>query len=135
MEQNISPDLLPQGYCRAVRIGNVIKISGTTANSPIPSIPILGGSSPRSQTVAVLDIIVRALKALGSSPKDVIRTRIMVRNIDDVDEISRAHGWFFECFGVRPANTLVMAGLVGTEFLVEIEAEAIVGCGSSVLRI
>lgn len=67
---------------------------------------------------------------------DVVRTRIMVQKLEDVDEISRAHGWAFECVGIRPANTLTMAGLIGDEFLVEVEAEAEVGSGNrGVLRI
>ncbi|RDW80111.1 putative endoribonuclease l-psp protein [Coleophoma cylindrospora] len=123
-------------YSRAVRTGNTIRISGTTANSPIASIAVIGGQSARSQTVHALDIIARALKALGGSMTDVVRTRVLVQRAGDVEEISRAHGWAFACVGVRPANTLTMAGLVGEEFLVEVEAEAEVGCGDAgVLRI
>jgi enamine deaminase RidA (YjgF/YER057c/UK114 family) len=55
----------------------------------------------------------------------------MVQNLEDCEEISRAHGWAFGCVGVRPSNTLVMAGLVGPEFLVEIEAEAEIGCSKN----
>ncbi|KAF8864659.1 Aldo/keto reductase [Acephala macrosclerotiorum] len=122
------------GYCRAVRTGNTIRVSGTTANSPIASIPVLGGKSARSQTVAVLDIIAHAIKKLGGSLSDVVRTRIMVQNPEDCEEVSQAHGWAFGCVGVRPANTLVVIGLIGLEFLVEIEVEAEVGFGK-VLRI
>ncbi|KAI1608233.1 NADP-dependent oxidoreductase domain-containing protein [Exophiala viscosa] len=117
-----------RGYCRAVRAGNVIRISGTTANSPIPTIPAIGGCCARSQTVRVLDIIENALKALGSSLSDVVRTRIMIRDASVCEEVSRAHGWVFQMAGVRPANTLVTAGLVGDHMLVEIEAEAEVEC-------
>lgn len=120
-----------QGYCRAVRTGNIIRVSGTTANSPIASIPAIGGKSPRSQTVHILDIIENALKALGSSLSDVVRTRIMVRNENDCEEVSRAHGWVFKLAGVLPANTLVTAGLIGSDMLVEIEAEAEVGCAKA----
>lgn len=109
-------------------MGNVIRISGTTANSPIKSIAVMGGSSARCQTVAILDIITDALQALGSSLKDVVRTRVMVSREDDCEAVSRAHGWAFACVGVRPANTLVVSGLIGKEFLVEIEAEAVLGC-------
>ncbi|KAL4935045.1 NADP-dependent oxidoreductase domain-containing protein [Aspergillus oleicola] len=124
------------GYSRAIRTGNTIRVSGTTANSPIPSaIPVLGGSSAASQTVAILDGIARAVKALGGRMSDVIRTRVMVADKNDCEAVSRAHGWFFQCEGVRPTNTLVKAGLIGEEFLVEIEAEAEVGCGGVVLRI
>lgn len=123
-----------KGYCRAIRTGNTIRISGTTANSPISSLPVIGGSSARSQTVAVLDIIAQALKALGGSLSNVVRTRIIVQNPHDCEEVSRAHGWAFGCLGVRPANTLIVSGLIGSEFLVEIEAEAELGY-DNVLRI
>ncbi|KAJ8114083.1 hypothetical protein ONZ43_g4993 [Nemania bipapillata] len=123
------------GYCRAVRLGNNVYISGTTANSPIDlGIPVLGGSSARSQTVAILDIISRAVKAVGGDLSDIVRTRVMVRNEIDCEEVSRAHGWAFQCEGIRPANMLIVANLVGAEYLVEIEAEAHLGY-SSVLRL
>ncbi|KAH9903931.1 NADP-dependent oxidoreductase domain-containing protein [Xylariomycetidae sp. FL2044] len=113
------------GYCRAVRMGDIIRVSGTTANSPIPaSIRVLGGESAGSQTTAVLDLIRRAIRALGGSMSDIVRTRIMLRNAEDCEAVSRAHGWIFQCEGIRPSNTLVTAGLIGDAYLVEIEAEA-----------
>ncbi|GAP84676.2 putative aldo keto reductase [Rosellinia necatrix] len=117
------------GYCRAVRTDNYIYVSGTTANCPmgISGIPALGGVSARSQTVAILDILNQAVKALGGTLSDVVRTRIMVRNEADCDEVSRAHGWVFECAGIRPSNTLFFAHLVGDEYLVEIESEVRLG--------
>lgn len=114
-------------YCRALRTGNVIRVSGTTANSPIASIAALGGKSARSQAVAVIDIISSALQTLGGSLSDVVRTRIIIRREKDCEEVSLAHGWAFKCVGVKPANTLVVSGLIGDEFLVEIEAEAELG--------
>ncbi|KAL4796583.1 NADP-dependent oxidoreductase domain-containing protein [Aspergillus venezuelensis] len=125
------------GYSRAIRAGNTIRVSGTTANSPIPAVvPVLGGSSAASQAVAILDGIARAVKALGGGMSDIVRTRIMVADEKDCEAVSRAHGWFFKCEGVRPANTLIKAGLIGKEFLVEIEAEAEVGFGGDgVLRV
>ncbi|KAI0455949.1 NADP-dependent oxidoreductase domain-containing protein [Xylaria acuta] len=123
------------GYCRAVRIDSYIYISGTTANSPGNiGIPVLGGRSARSQTVAILDIISRALKALGGTLSDVSRTRVVVRNEADCEEVSRAHGWVFQCEGIRPSNTLFVANLVGADYLVEIEAEARLG-SDDVLRL
>jgi len=65
---------------------------------------------------------------------DIVRTRIIVRNSEDCEEVSRAHGWAFKCVGIRPVNTLVVSGLIGPEFLVEIEAEAELGF-KNVLRI
>ncbi|TVY45493.1 Flagellar radial spoke protein [Lachnellula subtilissima] len=122
------------GYCRAVRTCNTVRVSGTTANSPLSSIPVLGGTSARSQTIAVLDIIARAMQKLGGSLSDIVRTRIIIRNPEDSEEVSRAHGWAFKCVGIWPANTLLVSGLVGSEFLVEIEAEAELGF-KDVLRI
>ena len=102
-------------------------MSGTTANSPVSSIPVIGGNSARSQTVAALDIITNALQVLGGSLSSVVRTRIMVQKEEDCEEISRAHGWAFNCVGIRPTNTLIVSGLIGPHFLVEIEAEAEIG--------
>jgi enamine deaminase RidA (YjgF/YER057c/UK114 family) len=83
-----------------------------------------------------LDIIESALKALDSSLKDVVRTRILVEDLRYVEEVASAHGWRFKCAGIRPANTLVTAGIMGEEMLVEIEAWAEVGSGKQgVLRI
>ncbi|KAJ8131701.1 hypothetical protein O1611_g1920 [Lasiodiplodia mahajangana] len=118
------------GYCRAVRTGNHVYVSGTTANSPLNTgVPVLGGSSARSQVVAILDIINRALKALGGTLSDVVRTRVIVKNETDCEGVSRAHGWVFQCEGIRPSNMLFVADLVGAEYLVEIEAEARLGFG------
>ncbi|KIW17451.1 hypothetical protein PV08_04645 [Exophiala spinifera] len=123
------------GYCRAVRIAGNIRVSGTTSNSPIATLPVIGGSSAHSQTIRILDIIEGALKALGSSLSDVVRTRILVRDVRMCEEVSRAHGSVFSNAGILPANTLVTAGLVGDQMLVEIEAEAEVGCSQrGVLR-
>ncbi|KAM0820870.1 putative NADP-dependent oxidoreductase domain-containing protein [Seiridium cardinale] len=94
------------GYCRAVRVGNTIHVSGTTSNSPVPELQNVGGSSAASQTVWILDIIENALKGLGSCMKDIVRTRIMVEDLKYTEEVSRAHGWRFSCEGILPANTL-----------------------------
>lgn len=61
---------------------------------------------------------------------DIVRTRIMVRESNYCEEVSQAHGWVFKNAGVLPANTLVVSGLIGEEMLVEIEAEAEVGCSN-----
>lgn len=123
-----SADILLQGYCRAVRTAGTIRVSGTTSNSPIATLPVIGGSSAHSQSIRILDTIEGALKALGSSLSDVVRTRILVRDVGMCEEVSRAHGSVFSNAGILPANTLVTAGLVGDQMLVEIEAEAEVGC-------
>jgi enamine deaminase RidA (YjgF/YER057c/UK114 family) len=109
------------GYSRAVRIGDHIHVSGTTATD---GSTVVGAGDPAAQTRFVLDKIERALVALGGSLRDVVRTRIFVSNISHWEAVARVHG---ERFGdIRPANTLVEARLVGPEYLVEIEAEAIV---------
>lgn len=107
------------GYCRAVRDGNRISVSGTTATHGDRTI---GGSDAAAQTHFVIDKIEAAIESLGGSLEDVNRTRIFVNNIDDWQAVAQAHG---ERFGrIHPANTLVQAKLVGEEYLVEIEAEA-----------
>ena len=107
------------GYARAVRGGNRVLVSGTTASGPDGTV---GVGDPATQTRFVLDRIERALVELGASLRDVVRTRIFVRRIEDWEAVARVHG---ERFGeIRPANTLVQAQLVGDDLLVEIEAEA-----------
>ena len=107
------------GYARAVRVGNRVLVSGTTASGPDGSV---GVGDPAAQTRFVLDRIERALVELGASLRDVVRTRIFVRRIEDWEAVARVHGERFG--GIRPANTLVQAQLVGDDLLVEIEAEA-----------
>jgi aryl-alcohol dehydrogenase-like predicted oxidoreductase/enamine deaminase RidA (YjgF/YER057c/UK114 family) len=109
------------GYCRGVRTGDRISVSGTTATH---GNRLIGGSDPAAQTHFVIDKIEGAIMSLGGRLKDVVRTRVFVQDIDDWESIARAHG---ERFGaIRPANTLVQAALVGSGFLVEMEAEAVV---------
>jgi len=107
------------GYSRAVRSGNRIVVSGTTATH---GDRLVGGSDAAAQMHFVIDKIEGALQSLGGSLEDVIRTRVFVRNIDDWEPVARAHG---ERFGtILPANTLVSARLVAEHCLVEMEAEA-----------
>ena len=114
------------GYARAVRIGDRILVSGTTANGPDG---VVGPGDPIVQTGVSLDIIEAAIRRLGGSLRDVVRTRMFVKNIADWEAVARVHG---ERFGeIRPASTLVEAKLVGDEYLVEIEAEAVIGAGDA----
>ncbi len=114
------------GYSRAVRTGDRIVVSGTTATH---GDRVVGARDPAAQAHFVIDKIEGALQSLGGRLDDVVRTRVFVRNIADWEPVARAHG---RRFGeIRPANTLVQAELVGTDYLVEIEAEAIVGGGGT----
>ncbi|GMQ24589.1 hypothetical protein Aoki45_12710 [Algoriphagus sp. oki45] len=109
------------GFSRAIRKGNRILVSGTTATH---GSKVIGGTDPASQTHFILDKIEGAILSLGGKMEDVVRTRIFIRNVDQWEPISRAHG---KRFGeIQPANTMVRADLIGDEYLVEIEAEAVV---------
>ncbi|MEM9328625.1 MAG: aldo/keto reductase [Bacteroidota bacterium] len=109
------------GYCRAVRKGNRILVSGTTASH---GNRLIGGSDPDAQAHFVIDKIEGAIQSLGGQLSDVARTRIFVPPGGDWAAVARAHG---QRFGdIQPANTLVHAQLVGEEFLVEMEAEAVI---------
>lgn len=113
------------GYSRAVRCGDHIYVSGTTATDPDGQ--IIGAGDPAAQTHYIITKIQRALEQLGGSLADVVRTRIYVRNVNDWEPVARVHGAYFA--QIRPANTLVQAQLVGDGYLVEMEAEAVVGAG------
>lgn len=109
------------GYSRAVRVGERILVSGTTATHGAGELVCPGDVA--GQTVYILDKIAAALAALGGSLQDVVRTRIYLRDVSRWEAAARVHGSYFA--EVRPANTLVQAALVG-EYEVEIEAEAVV---------
>jgi aryl-alcohol dehydrogenase-like predicted oxidoreductase/enamine deaminase RidA (YjgF/YER057c/UK114 family) len=107
------------GFSRAVRRGDRILVSGTTATHRDR---VVGGDDPAAQAHFVIDKIEGALQSLGARLEDVVRTRVYVRDLADWEAVARAHGERFR--DVLPANTLVQAGLVGGEYRVEMEAEA-----------
>jgi enamine deaminase RidA (YjgF/YER057c/UK114 family) len=105
------------GFSRAVRIGNVVHVSGT---GPVGAEEL----SAAEQTRVVLGLIEKALRQAGAGFGDVVRTRMFIARAEDWEEIGRAHG---EVFGViRPAATMVVAALLNPKWRVEIEVEAVV---------
>lgn len=110
------------GFSRAVRVGNLVAVSGTTAASGGKSVAI---GDAEAQTRAIFETIAEALEKAGASLKDVVRTRIYLVDMAHFEAVSRVHG---EVFGdIRPANTaLQVTGFVSPDWLVEIEADAVV---------
>jgi aryl-alcohol dehydrogenase-like predicted oxidoreductase/enamine deaminase RidA (YjgF/YER057c/UK114 family) len=108
-------------FSRAVRRGKRIYVSGTTATHGDIAV---GVGNAAAQTTFTLDKVEASVRALGGTVTDIVRTRVYVRNLTDWEPAAREHGRFFADCPMHPANTLVQAGLVGDEYLVEIEADA-----------
>src|SRR5579885_2453381 len=112
------------GFSRAVRIGDVIEVSGTAPTAPDGS--TIAPGDAYAQAKAIFDIIGQALAELGGSLEDVVRTRMFLSNADDWQAVGRAHGEVFA--GVRPAATMLeVSRLLSPDWRVEIEATAVVG--------
>jgi enamine deaminase RidA (YjgF/YER057c/UK114 family) len=111
------------GYSRAVKVGNVIEVSGTVAADENGS--VIGRDDAYQQTVVALQKIEKALKNAGASMKNVVRTRMFVTDISRFDEFAKAHGEYFSA--IKPCTSMYeIKSLVSPEFLIEIEATAII---------
>jgi enamine deaminase RidA (YjgF/YER057c/UK114 family) len=116
------------GYSRAVRVGDRICVSGTTATDDAGEVVAVG--DPYGQAKRAMENVVKAVEAAGGGVEDVVRTRMYVVDIDDWDDVGRAHAEVFG--GVRPATSMVeVSRLIDPDLLVEVEAEAVVGSGGN----
>ncbi len=111
------------GYSRAVKIGNVIEVTGTVAVDDNSN--LVGGNNAYEQTKYIIQKIEAVLQRAGASLKDVVRTRMFVTDISRWEEYGKAHGEFFK--DIKPCTTMVeISKLIAPEYLIEIEATAII---------
>ena len=128
MRQNISSNTIWEerfGYSRAVRVGNVIEVSGTTA---VDGEEIIGKGNIYLQTKFIFSKIEKALHSAGCGLKDVVRTRMFVTDISHSDEVGRAHGEIFR--EIKPTASMIeVKGLIHPDLLIEIEVTALIDNG------
>ena len=126
MRQNITSGTKWEGivgYSRAVRVGQMVFVSGTTATDDNGQ--VVGVNDPYAQTVFIFQKIERALKQAGASLENVVRTRVFLVGVAHWQEVGRAHAEFFA--DIRPVNTMLeISKLIGDEYLVEIEVDAVI---------
>ena len=110
------------GYSRAVKVGNIIEVTGTVAADD--NTELVGGDSAYEQTKFIIEKIEKVLVKAGASLKDVVRTRMFVTDISRWEEYGKAHGEFF--WDIKPCTSMIeVKGLISPDYLVEIEATAI----------
>ncbi len=109
------------GYCRAVRVGNIIEVAGTAASENGKTV---APNDPYQQSIFIFNTIKKALEDAGANLEDVVRTRMYVTDISKWEEVGKAHGEFFK--NIKPVTTMVeVSGLINEDMVVEIEATAI----------
>jgi enamine deaminase RidA (YjgF/YER057c/UK114 family) len=117
------------GISRAVRVGNVVAVSGTAPLGPDGR--TVGKGDPATQARRCMEIITAALEAAGSSVRDVVRTRTLLTRIDDWQAVAAVHGEFFG--DIRPANTIMqVTRFIDPDWLVEFEADAVIDGRSNI---
>jgi enamine deaminase RidA (YjgF/YER057c/UK114 family) len=111
------------GYSRAVKVGNIVEVTGTVAVDDSGN--VVGAGDAYAQTVFIYEKIQKVLEQAGASLKDVVRVRMFVTDISRWEEYGRGHAEFFK--DIRPCNTMVeVSKLISPEYLIEIEASAII---------
>ena len=111
------------GYSRAVKIGNLIEVTGTVAVDE--NSKLVGGNNAYEQTRFIIQKIEKVLEKAGASLNDVVRTRMFVTDISRWEEYGKAHGEFFK--DIKPCTSMIeVKGLISPEYLIEIEATAII---------
>lgn len=111
------------GYSRAVKVGNVVEVSGTVASGEDGK--VVGVNNPYEQTKFIYQKIEKVLQQAGASIKDVVRVKMYVTDIQQWQEYGRGHSEFFK--NIKPCNTMVeVSALIDPEYLVEIEVSAII---------